>query len=221
MLLDQHEIIARRMASRIKELRRSAAEVSRASGYGPDFIRDFLKGRKRSMNAEAMSDIARELKVTPAWLQGDDAAMPEPPPAPVESAAGRTLPVYGTAAGSLAGTVHILPDVIEWVPCPPGLAKLRDVYALYVMGYSMVPRFRQGEVIFVAPHRPPRPGDDVVIQVHGENDDETESWVKELVSDDGERVVARQYNPPAEIEFAREKVIEIHRILPINEIIGI
>jgi phage repressor protein C with HTH and peptisase S24 domain len=224
----QRDIVVDRLRRRIAEDGRSASAISRAAGYGQDFIRDFLAGRKRKMSTEALGAIARELGVTIAWLQGGDEAMPEiAPPRAAERAAraarggGDQIPIFGTAAGSAGGALHISPDTIGWVSCPPGIANLRDTYALYVVGHSMEPRFRQGDIVFVSPHRPPRPGDDIVVQVREPDSAETQSWVKELVRDTPERVVTRQHNPADEIVFERDRIVEIHRILPINELVGI
>ncbi|SFK29873.1 Phage repressor protein C, contains Cro/C1-type HTH and peptisase s24 domains [Mesorhizobium albiziae] len=208
-----------RIARRLQETGKKAAAVSRSAGYGPDFIRDFLAGRKGTMNAEAAARIAHELETTVPWLQGDDAALPEPPDP--QTARARSVPVFGTAAGSEGGALHIGSDVIEWLPCPPGIEGVRDVYALYVVGSSMEPRFRQGDPVFIAPHRPPRPGDDIVIQIKFDESGSVESWVKELVSIRDDQIVVRQHNPSGEISFDRRQVIEMHRIVPVNELFGL
>lgn len=216
-----HEKIAGRIRQRLDETGKNAAAVSRAAGYGPEFIRNFLSGKKRSMNIAALAAIARELDAPVAWLQGDDSVQPlDRTAAPAPPDAERTLPLYGTAAASQAGSIHILDDVLEWLPCPSGLKGVRGAYALYVSGTSMMPRFRPGELVFVAPGRPPRPGDDAVIQVRRAENGETEAWVKEYVTETPEQVIARQYNPPEEMRFSRREVVGLHRILSTKELIG-
>jgi phage repressor protein C with HTH and peptisase S24 domain len=215
-----HSRLAERLRQRLQETGRNATELSLSIGRGKDYVNDLFKGKKDSFKSDVLVAIARELDVTVPWLQGDDDAPKEPsagqPPLP-----GRTLPVYGTAAGALDGALHMTTDVIEWIPCPAGLAGARDAYALYVVGDSMVPRFRHGEIIFVAPHRPPVPGDDVVIQVRHSESGATQSWVKEFVRLNGDEVVVRQHNPASEKRFARGDVVEMHRVMRINELVGL
>lgn len=214
-----HNPIAQRIMQRLNETGRTAAEVSKACGFGQDFIRDFITGRKKKMNADALARIATELGTTVPWLQGDEDA-PKEAQHPV-TIPGRTIPVYGTAAGAQEGALHVSTTVIEWIPCPSGLAGVRDAYALYVVGESMVPRFRHGDIIFVAPHRQVRSGDDVVLQVRHSESDATEAWVKEFVRYHEEELVTRQYNPAGEKIFLRNDVVEMHRVMSINELIGV
>ncbi|MEP9397950.1 S24 family peptidase [Mesorhizobium sp. KR2-14] len=225
MLDDTQKLVAERLAQRLKETGKTAAAVSRAAGRGQDFIRDFMIGRKRRMNADDMARIARELGVTVPYLLGEEveaivdsealaAAAPEAP-------AGKGVPIYGRAAGSYHGALHIEPQITDWAPCPPGVANVRDAYALWVVNDSMVPRFRHGDIVFVEPHRPVRPGDDVVIQLRPDESNIVETWVKEFVRYQGDDIVVKQFNPPKELVFRRNQVVEMQRIMPINEIVGV
>lgn len=217
------ERLAARLTARMEAAGMTAAGLSRAMDYKPDFVRDFLTGRKKTMSNEALARAARELGTTVPWLLGDDSATPPESDTrqPGRAGAGaRTLPVFGTAAGSALGATHVHTDVIEWLPCPPGLEGARDAYALYVVGESMMPRFRQGEIVFIAPHRPVRPGDDVILQVRRQEGGETESWIKEFTRISDGDIVTRQHNPPEEVTFKRGEVVEMHRIIPMRELLG-
>lgn len=218
-MVEGGSLLGRRIKERLDALGRTASEVSLACGYGVDFIRDFLVGRKKKISAEALSRIAHELQTTVAWLQGDDEATPEV--ANTAAPAVQMVPVYGTAAGSRLGASHHEADVIEWVPAPPGLARVRDAYMLYVDGPSMYPRFRHRDPIFAAPHQPAWPGDDVVVLIRVPETGELQTWVKELVSINPDEIIVKQYNPANDIHFDRKQVIEMHRILPLNELVGL
>lgn len=215
-------ILHRRIVERLKETGRSASEVAVAAGAKQDFITDFLAGRKKSMNMRAMVRIAQELDRPLAWFYGEEDirsedvanAIPTPPPS-------KRIPVYGTAAGSRLGASHYESDVIDWVPAPPGLDRIRDAYMLFVDGSSMEPRYRHRDPIFVAPHQPPWPGDDVVILIRKPKTGEYQTWVKELVNINPDEIVARQHNPSGELRFRRSEVVEMHRILPLGEIVGL
>lgn len=209
-------VVAVRITQRLKDTGKNASAVSTAAGYGADFIRDYLSGRKAKMSADALARIARELETTVAWLQGDDASAPEPAP---PSGVARRIPLFASVVGE-GGRVTVTTEIVEMLPCPHGIEGVRDVYALYVMGETMVPRFRQGEVVFVTPRRPARPGDDIVIVLKNESG-ETETHIKQYVGDRGNEICAQQFNPPAELFFDRDQVIEMHRIAPLNDLIGV
>jgi phage repressor protein C with HTH and peptisase S24 domain len=215
-----HSRLAERIARRLKETGKAASAVSRAAGYGPDFIRDYLSGRKKKMSADALARIARELGTTAAWLQGDDESLPEPP-APHETGItrDRAVPLFGSTVGE-GGRVRATDEIVEMLVCPHGLEGVRDVYALYVARDTMEPRFRLGDVVFVTPHRPPRPGDDVVISYKTESG-ETEMRIKQYLGERGDEVCALQHNPRQEVFFKRANIVEIHRIAPINDLIGV
>ncbi|QKV20265.1 XRE family transcriptional regulator [Oricola thermophila] len=218
--MTNREIVSARIRQRLEETGRSAASVSRAAGHGVDFIRDFLTGRKKRMSADALVAIARELGVTVAWLQGNDEAVMPDGEGEERPARPRTVPVYGTAAGRDDGAMHLGTDVIDWLSCPPGLEGARDAYALYVVGESMQPRYYPGDVVIIAPHRPPRAGDCVVIQCKSADTGATEAWVKEYVATTADEIVARQYNPPAEMRFPRAEVSAVHRIMTLNDLLS-
>ncbi len=169
------------------------------------------------MNVDALVRIARELKVTVPWLQGEDPSIPELHNMPKLE---RTLPIFGSAAGSAGdGSFSVSEDIVVWVPCPPGLMGARDAYALYVQGESMQPRYWPGDLIFISPHRPYRSGDMVDIQAR--KNGETESWIKEFRKTEGNEIVTGQYNPPSEIRFERSRIVEIQRVLTTNELVGV
>lgn len=103
---------------------------------------------------------------------------------------------------------------LDMVGCPPELRSVADAYAVYVAGESMVPSFKPGQIAWVHPHRTARPGQDVIVQLHPEQDgDAPEGFIKELVKMTPSTVVVRQYNPPKEITFHREEVKSIHVVV--------
>mgnify|MGYP000938715430 CR=1 FL=1 len=132
----------------------------------------------------------------------------------------RTLPLYGLAAGSLAGQHAMTSDPVDQVPCPPALADVAGAYALRTRGESMVPRYMPGDVLYVNPHQRVRPGDHVIVQTMLHDNSGTETWVKRFEGENPETIEVWQYNPPAKVEFKRRFVMHVHRVLPVNELFG-
>lgn len=133
----------------------------------------------------------------------------------------RDVPVLGTAAGSdfERGAFQITTDPVDYVRRPPGLLQARDVYALYVEGSSMEPRFEPGELIFINPNRPVRIGDYVVIQ-EPIADGEMRGFVKLLQKRTAEWVTVKQFNPPAEMQFRAEGLV-LHRVMSMADLMGV
>lgn len=131
------------------------------------------------------------------------------------------IPVYGTAAGSVMGSVAISDNVIDYVARPHGLRNAQHSYALYVTGISMQPLYKQGDILFLHPGRPPRSGDIVVIQTQNHKDADVISYVKEYVRRTDDGILVKQYNPEAEIVFKHDTIKEIHRVMTVNELLGV
>lgn len=186
------------------------------------------------MTTVNLQRIAQELGVSVGWLTGElDSPAPSlaKPAAPTRKSTkvaapaiemreeARDIPVFGTAAGSVQGAIAISGEVIDWLRRPPGLRGARDAYALYVTGVSMEPKYATGDIIFVHPHRPMRSGDIAVIQtIEG---GEVQSWLKQYMRTTETEVLARQFNPPDDVKFDRSKVQAIHRVMTMNELLGV
>ncbi len=120
------------------------------------------------------------------------------------------------AAGSIMNAFTVEDRVIGSVERPPGLLTFPDAYALYVDNDSMAPMHRAGELRFVNPSRPAAPGDSVI--VYEQADGRTQAFIKLFERRDADWIICRQYKPPSEIKFARNRVVAIHRVLTMNEL---
>lgn len=128
----------------------------------------------------------------------------------------RKLPVLGEAVGGDDGEYIFNGSVLDYVDCPPSLENVPNAYAVYIDGESMAPRFRPGETAWVHPTKPARRGDDVVVQIHRDQEDDGEpprGFVKEFVGWTSSKLLLHQYNPDRQIEFTREQVVSVHPIV--------
>lgn len=125
----------------------------------------------------------------------------------------RDVPVLGTASCSVRGAMQLQSDTpIEFVSRPVGVATIAQLYALYVTGESMSPRFEHGELVYVAP-RPVRKGDYVVVQATDASGDRI-AYLKRYLgrtADDG--ISLEQFNPAGTLTVPARDLIAIHRIL--------
>ena len=91
-------------------------------------------------------------------------------------------------------SVLVSPDPIDYVKRPEPLARAKNGYGLYIVGDSMEPAFRQGDLALIHPNLPPKAGDEVVvcsIDVDGEH----YAVIKLLTKITADRWHLRQYNP--------------------------
>ncbi|WP_194492338.1 S24 family peptidase, partial [Polymorphobacter multimanifer] len=149
----------------------------------------------------------------------------------------RDLPVLGAVLGAdleLAqdgNGVHQIErlelglcDAIDYVKRPHGLRANPGAYALYVQGASMSPRLDQGDLIYVDTRRPPSAGDDVVVQLCGEEGDEQRvvtAMVKRLCRRTSQFVELEQYNPPLRFRVPVAMVHAVHRVVRLAELLGV
>ncbi len=135
------------------------------------------------------------------------------------SASALRIPVRGTAQGGPKGAFVLTGDDIDYVRCPQRLATAQGTYALFIEGDSMSPRYEPGELIFVSPRRPARVGDDVVIVLRDGTGEQT-AYIKRLLRQGGEVVVAEQFNPPKEIRFPVTEIETMHLVLRMTDLYG-
>ena len=105
----------------------------------------------------------------------------------------RDLPVFGTARAGHPESLIIPEELsapVDWIDRPPQLNGIEEAFAIYIVGESMQPRFEPGEIAWIHPHRPPGPGDDVLL-IHKNND----ALIKRLVRSGKDIVILQQFNP--------------------------
>lgn len=128
----------------------------------------------------------------------------------------------GNGPHAVEQTVFAMNEVVAHVRRPPGL-NATNVYALYVSGSSMEPRYRAGDPVFVDPRRPPSIGDDVIVQLYAPHDGEPDisaGLIKTLVRRTASHLVLQQYRPELSFTVPMERVAHIHRVIPWREAFG-
>ncbi len=121
------------------------------------------------------------------------------------------IPVRSAARGG-EQEMFLHDGPIDWVPRPYSLLNVREPYALYMVGESMLPRFRPGQLLYVNPHRPITAGYGAVITKKNDA-----VMVKEFLRRTNRVIELRQYNPEEPIEIELDDVVEVHTIVQIDE----
>jgi phage repressor protein C with HTH and peptisase S24 domain len=133
--------------------------------------------------------------------------------APDIQALPKNFPVRGIALGGSGGEFTFNGTDIDIVRRPLALVGVDNAFAVYVAGDSMAPRFEPGELLFIHPGRPPKPGDDVLVELYGKDGDPGACYLKRLVRRGGGKAVLAQFNPPREIRIDLDKIRAIHKVL--------
>jgi len=182
---------------------KSQRELAGILGIDPAAVNRILTGERQIK--------ARELEKILSYIGASES--PQEPFLNDASSRADTIPVLGMAEGGEDGMVEWNGDVIDRVPRPPYLANANDAYALYVVGESMVPRYRPGEIIYVHPGRPVPVGCYGVFQLITGPGPHRRALIKELIRKTTSSLVLLQYNPEKEISVAIAKVSAMHRIV--------
>ena len=236
-------------ADRLKWARRqagyaSAAAFARAAGIPEVTYRAHEKGLQgsggRGLSERAARDYAGRLGIDWAWLmtgageprgRGETETAPLPPEREVKAAAlevpgpasfPRDVPVRGIAVGGDEGHFAFNGEVVDYARRPPGISGAKNVFAIYVRGSSMAPRFEEGELLFVHPDRPPLPGCDVLLELKADEGEAGQCFVKRLVRRGPSKLTLAQFNPPRDdIEVPLAQVRGLFRILTPSELFGV
>ena len=237
-LTHMSETMADRIAQRLKEIRKSAHAASLEAGGSPSLIPNILNGRSENPRRDTLEKIANVLGVSVEWLAAGGETPEMPNDSEVAFAHGLekrlpdsgVVPVLGTALGSLIPTngedaefegFIIDAEPIQRVRQPVGIAGQRSIYAIYVVGDSMYPMHPPGDIRFVQPHRPPAPGDTVVVQTKQWEHDPGQAYIKIYRRRAGGCVILEQINPAATLKIPEQYVDKMHRVVPNNELFGL
>ena len=122
------------------------------------------------------------------------------------------IPVRSAARGGTDQEMFLKDGPIDHIRRPPSLAHVRDAYSIYMIGQSMEPRFRQGQLLHVNPYKPPQPGAGVVVT---KRDDAV--LIKEFVRRGADTLHLRQYNPAGPVELPLGALRDIHTVVGLDE----
>lgn len=206
----------------------SLSAISRSVNMSRTWLQSWLSSEKPTdLKFHLAEALALRIGVSLDYLlHGDEAKqvkgyVPNANTAPMNrlpSAIARDVPVLGAATCSKDGAMIIESDnPIEYLGRPIGAQSVNQLYAIYVHGDSMQPRFLEGELVFVAP-RPARRGDYVVVQATDSKGMRV-AYLKQFNgrTDDGS-VELEQLYPPTTIRIPADRVLSVHLVLSNNDL---
>jgi phage repressor protein C with HTH and peptisase S24 domain len=223
------------VTERLRSLRMRAgvsmSEAAAACGYktpsGYQHYEDPRKFAKRWLPREILDELAplftgravngqSPVTAEEVWALGGYDRVPKGAPVVIvdpEPPRARTtlVPVYAAAMG---GEGHVIIDFnpIEEARPPDELIRVRDSYGILIVGESMVPAYKPGDIAWVNPHKPIERETDVVLY-HVPPNGEAEAIIKTLAGFTQRDWKLRQYQPPRDFTEARADWPICHRIV--------
>ena len=148
-------------------------------------------------------------------------AIDAPPPPPHRSEMKRDVPVLGVSFGGPGGEFSMNGEAIDHVLRTSRFEHRKDLFALYVQGSSMEPRYFAGDLIYLEANRPARVGDFVVIEMKPTGPHpEKPAFVKQFAGEANGKLKLRQFNPSKDYEVPRDTVFKIYRVMTTADLLG-
>lgn len=221
------------VAERVEQLGIKPIQAAKDHDLNPSFIRDIIRGKKATVKAENLGQLAAALRLDAKALanneaiplEGDDGNSAPKRTSPNASFPPRYqrfesdgyVPLRGQSAGGPNGRFILNGAEVGRLFVPPSLEGVEGAYAVRVFGTSMEPRFKAGETVWINPHEPVRNGDDVIVQILTDEENQLESYIKEFRSQSAKLTRLWQHNPDEgekqELTFDTENVFSVHKIV--------
>jgi SOS-response transcriptional repressor LexA len=138
----------------------------------------------------------------------------------------KPVPLLGSAIGGGWGELEEaieltelhLSEVLDYVVRPPSVSGDPQAYAVTIVGDSMAPRFEPGERAYVSPRAAAAIGDDVIVQLTGNGEEDVAGRVvmvliKRLVRRTAREIELRQFNPDLTFRVPAARVAAIHKVV--------
>jgi phage repressor protein C with HTH and peptisase S24 domain len=122
------------------------------------------------------------------------------------------IPVRSAARGGDEQEMFLEDGPIDYIARPHSLLRVRDAYSIYMVGDSMAPRFRPGQLLHINPYKPPQAGTGVVV-----TKTDNVVLIKEFVRRSEATLYLKQYNPAAELKYPLNEIRDIHIVVGLDE----
>ena len=181
-----------RIKSAREDLKLTKRELAKRIGVHESSINKYEKGLV-DIPLSKISELARVLKVTEAYLMGWEEKSEQPPQ-------GLKIPVLGTVAAGIP--ISAVEDILDYEEVPQSWENQGEFFGLRIKGDSMKPDINDGDTVIVRQQSTANNGDVVIALVNG--DDATCKKFEKL--DNGIMLISNnsEYSP---MYFSNEEVL--------------
>lgn len=192
----------RGLKARLKQAKLSQSDLAEFLGVDYHVAHRIVSGLRKRLSAEEERAIER-------FFEQAGGGAPLRP-----SGQGAQIPLYGFAAASPFGPIHLDHDQAgETVARHPAQGRGADAFAVRVWGESMAPRYEPGEIAYCVRGQHPRRGQDVIIELKS-----GDAYLKTYEGQRDGVVRLKQLNPPpGEGEHA---AVALKEIAALHAVVG-
>jgi lexA repressor len=148
-----------RIKSAREDLKLTKRELAKRIGVHESSINKYEKGLV-DIPLSKISELARVLKVTEAYLMGWEEKSEQKPQ-------GLQIPVLGTVAAGIP--ISAVEDILDYEEIPLSWQSQGEFFALRIKGDSMQPKIDDGDVVIVRQQSDANSGDTVIALVNGDD----------------------------------------------------
>lgn len=148
-----------RIKSAREDLKLTKRELAKRIGVHESSINKYEKGLV-DIPLSKISELARVLKVTEAYLMGWEEKTPQ-------TQQGLQIPVLGTVAAGIP--ISAVEDILDYEEVPQSWENQGEFFGLRIKGDSMEPRMESGDVVIVKQQPDANSGDTVIVLVNGDD----------------------------------------------------
>lgn len=148
-----------RIKSAREDLKLTKRELAKRIGVHESSINKYEKGLV-DIPLSKISELARVLKVTEAYLMGWEEKSEQPPQ-------GLQIPVLGNVAAGIP--ISAVEDILDYEEIPLSWQSQGEFFALRIKGDSMQPKIDDGDVVIVRQQSDANSGDTVIALVNGDD----------------------------------------------------
>lgn len=148
-----------RIKSAREDLKLTKRELAKRIGVHESSINKYEKGLV-DIPLSKISELARVLKVTEAYLMGWEEKSEQPPQ-------GLQIPVLGTVAAGIP--ISAVEDILDYEEIDSSWKSQGEFFALRIKGDSMQPKIDDGDVVIVRQQSDANSGDTVIALVNGDD----------------------------------------------------
>ena len=139
--------------------------LAATEGSRPAKVKHTLSGRTLTAILTA-AESYQKLDNLPDAPETPNEARRVAPAIPHSASLPRDVPVFGAAQGGPLGINQVTQGFpVDYVARYPVIAGAKNVFAIYLEGDSMIPWNWPGDLIYINPDKPPKPGNHVLVEI--------------------------------------------------------
>ncbi len=120
----------------------------------------------------------------------------------------KSLPIRGRAQGGEDGNLMIEENPVDWTFRPADLQGIHGAFAVFVTGNSMIPKYKNQDIAYIHPNKPPRRGRYILIETKSNS-----GFIKQFIRWNKDTLIVQQFNPSKELHFKRSDIQNVMLVI--------